>query len=123
MFIYRLEQLPGKPDITAISLVVAVFGYLAKKGVGSGVAAVRNADVMLFVLVLVHFATLAYVMFTGDPSEVTATGLHQTIGNCDTKDWDLSGYERRMYLCNKKNHEEVRERLGECGAWRSARLV
>ena len=109
----RIEQLPGKPDVTAISLVVAVFGYLAKKGLGSGLAPVRKVDVMLFGLVVVYFVALAYAMFTGDPSEVTATGLHQTIGNCDTKDWDLSGYERRMYLCNKKSHKEVRRRVGD----------
>ena len=33
-----IMQLPGKPDITAISLVVATFGYLANKGLRTGVA-------------------------------------------------------------------------------------
>ena len=87
---------------------MAVFAYLARKGLKTGLADVTKVDVMLFAVVVTHFATLTYVMFTGDPSSVAATGLHQTIGNCDTKDWDLSGYERRMYLCNKKKHKEVK---------------
>ncbi|GMH67558.1 hypothetical protein TrLO_g9399 [Triparma laevis f. longispina] len=99
-----LTQLPGKPDITAISLVVATFGYLANKGLRTGVAPPRWPDKMLFATVLLHFATLTLVLAMFDPEAVTATGLHQTIGDCDTKDYDLSGYERRKYLCNKKKH-------------------
>ncbi|GMI05840.1 hypothetical protein TrVE_jg10672 [Triparma verrucosa] len=101
-----IMQLPGKPDITAISLVVATFGYLANKGLRTGVAPVRWPDVMLFATVIAHFVTLALVLATGDPASVKAAGLHQTIGDCDLKDYDLSGYERRKYLCNKKKHKE-----------------
>ena len=50
-------------------------------------------------------------MQIADPSFVVATGLHQTIGDCDVKGWDLSGYERRQFLCNKKKHGEYEQHI------------
>jgi hypothetical protein len=51
-----------------------------------------------YAFIALYFVVLAAVMQMGDPSAVKATGLHQTIGDCDVKGWDLSGYERRQYV-------------------------
>ncbi|GMI42594.1 hypothetical protein TeGR_g11448 [Tetraparma gracilis] len=116
------SQFPGRPDSNAISLCIATL-MLATKAkmegkdltrarwgrMGIEVVRVRLWDRVLYAFIALYFVVLAAVMQMGDPSAVKATGLHQTIGDCDVKGWDLSGYERRQYLCYKPRHDEFEQ--------------
>ena len=61
-------------------------------------------DKGLLSYIVFYFVTLIAVNFLGDPSNIRVEGVHQELGDCDVKDFDLSNYERRKYLCNNPKH-------------------
>ncbi len=114
---FSITQFPGMPDEASISLTLAVLILAVYKAPpplppspssSSTAPNIPVSNILLWISVVIYFLTLTAVMALGDPTTVVATGLHQTIGDCDVKDYDLSGYERRKFLCNKPKHPEFK---------------
>eukprot|EP00040_Diaphanoeca_grandis_P021847 m.116623 g.116623 ORF g.116623 m.116623 type:complete len:421 (+) comp28524_c0_seq1:67-1329(+) len=111
-----ITQLPGKPDILSISIVIAVLlllvlmGYFGKSKEDHRYSAWlkpgKALDYFLYVTIWLHFVSLMVVMAFFDPSTVVSTGMHQEYGSCDVQERDLMGYPRFSFLCKEKYDED-----------------
>jgi len=65
-------------------------------------------DVMLFGAVGLYYAVLVGCTCLADPAQQRSLGIHQTIGPCDEKAYDMIGLQRQRYLCAASFEEDFR---------------
>jgi hypothetical protein len=106
---WQPTKLPGRPDALAflveLGLLSAVAGYAMRRAYQSPaperarvlstpsfLLPSRPFDTALLVGSVAYFTTLVAVMALGEPSNVIAEGVHQSIRRCHVDDVDLSNY-------------------------------
>jgi len=115
--------MPGPPTLiaTVVCLVtLTVYGLrTGKDAIPQMISAPLNryhahatrkepGDRALIFALAVYYVALAGCMWASDPATHRSTGIHQTIGPCDEKAYDIMGLERQRYLCAKTAQEDYR---------------
>lgn len=101
-----VTQIPGMPDAISIALVIALFGFLVRRGLLSAnrkpypwLEPRPASDGMLLAGVLSYYGALVFIMATAEPEAVVANGVHQPINPCYVVGHDLSNRSRYEFLC------------------------
>ena len=115
MSLFQIFGKPGIPDHNTLYFLLATYFLLivfAINRVKTRKQPVRVkktgfVDFFLFLAISVYFFGLSLIILH-DPTAHVSTGIHQTIGDCNTIEYDLAGNARTKYFCPENFSEDFR---------------